>query len=243
MINPLPELHDVEWTGGKIARFWNQYAALADRDETYFSKLVGSSLLRVLRRNGVSLTGRVLDFGCGRGDLLALIANYGGRYQGVDYSAVSVDAARSRLAGRAGFAGVQQIEAMPISLPGAHFDVILLIETIEHLLPDQRQETLREIARLLAPNGTLVVTVPNEENLALSKVACPDCGCVFHRMQHVSTWSAETLAALLAEHGFQARVCKGTRLAAGGLLGAGVNLARLIAGKARPNLVCIAQKR
>jgi SAM-dependent methyltransferase len=243
MSDPLPALHDVEWTGGKIARFWNQYAALADHDETYFSKLVGAALLRMVSRHNVSLTGRILDFGCGPGHLLDLLSNYGGSYQGVDYSAVSVEAARKRLAGRRGFAGVQQVEALPTPLPSGQFDVAFLIETVEHLLPEQRAATLREVARLLVPGGTLVVTVPNEENLDLLKVACPDCGCVFHRVQHVSTWSGATLSALLAEHGFQTRLCKGTRLASRGLLGAGMNLARLLVGKGRPHLVCIAQKR
>jgi SAM-dependent methyltransferase len=236
------DLHDVEWTGSKIARFWNQYSGLAAREDAYFSKQVGSSLLRMVRRHGVSLGGNLLDFGCGPGHLLELLAKYGGSYQGVDFSPVSVDAARRRLSGRRGFSGVASVEALPTPLAQAQFDVVFLIETVEHLLPEQREATLREVHRLLRTGGKLVVTVPNEENLAVSSMACPDCGCVFHRMQHVSSWSKASLSSLLSEYGFQTLLCQRTRLASGGVVGAGVNLARLLLRAARPNLVCIARK-
>lgn len=235
-------LHDVEWTGSKIARFWNQYSGLAEREDAYFSKQVGGALLRMVRRYGVSLSGNLLDFGCGPGHLLDQLSKHGGSYQGVDFSSVSVDAARRRLSGRRGFGGVARVEGLPTPLAAAQFDVVFLIETVEHLLPEQRETTLREVHRLLRTGGKLVVTVPNEENLAMSSLACPDCGCVFPRMQHVSTWSKASLSALLSEYGFQTLLCQGTRLASGGLVGAGVNLARLLLRRARPNLVCIARK-
>jgi SAM-dependent methyltransferase len=160
----------------------------------------------------------------------------------VDFSAVSVEAARRRLQGRTAVAGIDRIESLPTPFEAAGFDLIFLIETVEHLLPEQRAETLREVSRLLRRGGTLVVTVPNEENLAASSVACPDCGCVFHRMQHVSTWSAAALSAELSQHGFQTQLCRGTRLANRGWIGAGVNLAQLLVRRKRPNLVYIGQK-
>lgn len=236
------DVHDVVWTRGKIARFWNQYAAVAVRDQLYFSRTIGPSLLRTVRRHGVSLAGNILDFGCGPGHLLELLAKYGGSYQGVDFSKVSVDAAHRRLRGRRGFAAVAAVDALPTHLAEAQFDVVFLVETIEHLLPDQRVATLREVCRLLRTGGKLIVTVPNEEDLAASSIACPDCGCVFHRMQHVSSWSTASLSSLLTSHGLEIGFCEATRLASGGLIGAGVNLARLLVRGGRPNLVCIARK-
>jgi SAM-dependent methyltransferase len=238
-----PQLHDVVWTTSKIARFWNQYAELAEQKYSYFSKTIGPSLLRLVRRQGVSLNGRVLDFGCGPGFLLEFLSKHSHFYRGVDFSAVSVEAALHRLYGRRGFAGVSLVETLPTELEAEQFDLVFLVETLEHLLPEQRDATLREIRRLLRPGGTLVVTVPNEENLAQSKIACPDCGCVFHRMQHISTWSAKSISAELSGHGFQARMCRGKRLAASGFVGAGVNLAHLLVGGAPPNLVYIGHKK
>src|SRR5438876_297053 len=58
--------HPVEWTRERASRFWDHLASNAAEND-YFSRQVGLDLISFVRTRGVSLAGRVLDFGCGPG--------------------------------------------------------------------------------------------------------------------------------------------------------------------------------
>jgi len=49
----------------------------------------------------------------------------------------------------------------------------------------------------------VVITTPNNEDLELSQCYCPISNTLFHRWQHVRSFTEETLAALLAKHGIE----------------------------------------
>jgi len=49
----------------------------------------------------------------------------------------------------------------------------------------------------------VMITTPNEENLEKGEVICPECGCTFHRMQHINTYSSEDLTNLMMKYGFE----------------------------------------
>src|SRR5262249_49073617 len=55
-----------------------------------------------------------------------------------------------------------------------------------------------EIARVLAPGGLFVGTVPASEELAEQTVVCPCCGERFHRWGHQQSFDAARLRALLS---------------------------------------------
>lgn len=104
---------------------------------------------------------RVLDAGCGRGEVLLACARAGAEVAGMDYSEAAVEISRETLADVPG-ADVRQgsIEALP--WPDGHFDRALLGDVIEHLDPDQADRALRELHRVLRPGGLLLVhTAPN----------------------------------------------------------------------------------
>ena len=63
-------------------------------------------------------------------------------------------------------------------------------------------EVLAECLRALAPGGRLFVTTPNGEDLDVERTICPECGCTFHRWQHVRSWTAQSLASRLSAVGF-----------------------------------------
>ena len=52
------------------------------------------------------------------------------------------------------------------------------------------------------------------------------CGAVFHEWQHVRTWTSATLAAKLAQYGFELKFSRTLDLSAVGLFGRLVSLAR-----------------
>ncbi len=109
---------------------------------------------------------RVLDIGCGTGQHLLCLAPAIRRGVGADISSAMVARARTN-AQRAGtdnlaFVHGQATDLEPDRL--GHFDVILLIGTLEHILePDL---ALRRASSLLASGGRILVIMPHKANLA-----------------------------------------------------------------------------
>jgi ubiquinone/menaquinone biosynthesis C-methylase UbiE len=100
---------------------------------------------------------RALDVGCGDGRHIAAAAGRGCFAVGVDYDAGELAKARARLGGTR----VDLIAGDASRLPfrdGA-FDAVICTETLEHL-PDDAG-AMREIARVLADDGTLHGAVPS----------------------------------------------------------------------------------
>ena len=98
--------------------------------------------------------GRVLDVGCGIGDMLA----YRPQTIGVDVNPRAVEYGRSR-----GLT-VQQMQPDVLPFPDAVFDSVVLDNVLEHLV--KPEPLLAEIHRVLRPGGTFVVGVPGERGFA-----------------------------------------------------------------------------
>jgi ubiquinone/menaquinone biosynthesis C-methylase UbiE len=115
---------------------------------------------------------RVLDAGCGRGEVLLACARAGANVAGADASAAAVSISRETLAGVEG-ADVREADLVDLPWPDASFDRALLGDVIEHLTPGQARLALGELRRVLRPGGTLVVhTAPN---LRFLQVGWPLC--------------------------------------------------------------------
>ena len=75
-------------------------------------------------------------------------------------------------------------------------------EFIEHLTDEVLENTIKEIKRVIKPGGYLIVTTPNDENLQNETTICPECGCVFHRWQHVRSWNISSIKTYLTDMDF-----------------------------------------
>ena len=106
---------------------------------------------------------RVLDLGCGEGDLTAVLARAGARTLGVDVAEAALARARRRHP-ELSFERVP-IDG-PLPLEDGAFDVVWASEVIEHVADTARW--LSEVRRVLAPGGRLLVTTPNHGRLALA---------------------------------------------------------------------------
>ncbi|MGH9300898.1 MAG: class I SAM-dependent methyltransferase [Acidimicrobiales bacterium] len=105
---------------------------------------------------------RVLDLGCGRGEVLAELAGRGVRVVGIDYAAAAVRLARTRTEGVAGVGGILRGDATALPFRPACFDRVLMGDVIEHLPWDMGVGALKEVGRVLAGDGlALVHTSPN----------------------------------------------------------------------------------
>jgi SAM-dependent methyltransferase len=201
--------HEVEWTPEKVGRLWDFYSSGEVFHGTYFSAHSGEAIVARLDSE-LGLDGKkVLDYGCGRGSLLAFLLDRKVRAAGLEFSEGSAEVARRALDGKPGFEGVVVAEQPPAPLPDGSFDVVLLIEVVEHLLEDQLAPTFAEVRRLLAPGGSVVITTPYAEPVGERYVRCPDCGGTFHRWQHVRSLDEASGRALLVEHGFEPRTAEG----------------------------------
>jgi 2-polyprenyl-3-methyl-5-hydroxy-6-metoxy-1,4-benzoquinol methylase len=78
-----------------------------------------------------------------------------------------------------------------------------LIEVIEHLDDHYLDITFKNIQKLLADDGILIITTPNDEDLSKSFILCPETNTLFHRWQHVRTWNIKSLRKYLEESGFR----------------------------------------
>jgi SAM-dependent methyltransferase len=99
--------------------------------------------------------GRLLDYGCGAGAVLARVADRAAESWGVDVDADRLERARAKTS-----ADIRRIiPGEPLPFSDGSFDTILIIEVIEHV-PDERP-ILQELLRVLAPGGRLLLTTPH----------------------------------------------------------------------------------
>lgn len=140
-----------------LVRLFGWPAVILQRDPTMLDRY------RWLRRRLPPGPGRLLDAGCGSGEFVLYAARRGYAAVGVSYDE-RLNAIGRRRAALLHLAGAHFITADLRRLDewagdiGA-FDVILCLETLEHIANDQR--LLAGLARLLRPGGRLLLTAPH----------------------------------------------------------------------------------
>ncbi|MBI5058225.1 glycosyltransferase [candidate division KSB1 bacterium] len=104
----------------------------------------------------------VLDVGCGRGALGALLKSRGtARVIGIEIQPEVAEIARECL----DEVFVGDIERMPLPIPAGSADCIILADVLEHLIDPWA--TLKKLATGLAPHGTVIASIPNIRNLGI----------------------------------------------------------------------------
>jgi SAM-dependent methyltransferase len=109
-------------------------------------------LERVIADLHLPARARILDAGCGSGRNMVELARHG-TVTGVELSEASVRLARERGAG-------EVVEGSVLEMPfeADSFEMAASLDVIEHLEDDLA--ALRELRRVVAPGGSLLVTVP-----------------------------------------------------------------------------------
>jgi SAM-dependent methyltransferase len=129
---------------------------------------------------------RVLELGCGAGQGLGLIGREAGSVVGADYSLPLLRSGRAHYGTRVPFV---RLSADALPFRSAAFDLVLFFEA-SYYVPDMAR-SFREIARVLAPVGTVLFVNANPER--------PD----FIQSPHsVHYHSADEFRAALAPLGF-----------------------------------------
>jgi SAM-dependent methyltransferase len=109
---------------------------------------------------------RVLDMGCGRGEIVLHAARRGAKVVGIDYSAAclrltrrTLEVASERDRDRV---TLSHADATAVPFGDEVFERVLMLDIVEHLHDWQLSHVLREAYRVLSPKGYLVLhTLPN----------------------------------------------------------------------------------
>jgi 2-polyprenyl-3-methyl-5-hydroxy-6-metoxy-1,4-benzoquinol methylase len=232
-----PGYRPLEWTDDLAGRYWRWQAHFP---EQYFTRQFGD---RIAARLQKLLRGRrsVLDYGSGVGYLVAPLAKLGHDVTAADHSEAAVAATNERNAGVANFTGASTPQALIAA--GRRFDAIVSIEVIEHLSDGDLHDFFASFTKLLAPDGIAVITTPNEEDLRAAETYCPCCEHVFHRWQHLRSWSATSLAAAVEVNGLAVVETFATDFVRRkfDLYGDAKKFVKRLIGRApkQPNLVCV----
>lgn len=197
-----------DWTSDAIADFWNWKSQDLRSQEEYFTSMIGHGLINLLRSRKM-LKGEVLDYGCGAGHLLSLmIKENQGNYFGLDFSPDSIEATRKKCSNNPRLKELLLVKTLPVSFNDNMFDTITFIETIEHLQNNILQSTLSEIYRILKPGGKVFITTPFNEDLNKHLTFCPFCKAEFHHMQHMQSFTINSIKTILEKHQFVIEYCK-----------------------------------
>ena len=192
------------WTDRLVEKFWDYYST---NEYDYFANANGQQIIKSVRKF-FPKGSKVLDLGCGAGGLTRELLRQGFSVAACDYSTETVRRARIAFSENELFLGATVVEEILES--GAKFDVIFLVEVVEHLNDQHLEATIQVVKRLLSSGGVLVVTTPNEELLDEETVYCPCCDHSFHRWQHVRSWSANALEIYFSKHAFRSICVKST---------------------------------
>jgi SAM-dependent methyltransferase len=114
--------------------------------------------------------GRLLDYGCGDGTFIAIVHEGFAEAVGLDVDPKQLAECAARLGHLPGVRFALTPPAPGSPLPAAGFqlpasgvwDVVTCMEVLEHCLEPERRRVIDELARLAAPAGIVVVSVPIE---------------------------------------------------------------------------------
>jgi ubiquinone/menaquinone biosynthesis C-methylase UbiE len=124
-------------------------------------KRLHPKVLSLISKIPVTKNMKILDIGCGRGDIALYLAKKAEKVIGIDYSQDAIEIANLT---KSNFSSAIQkktefkvMNAKKLLFENNSFDLILCIDVFEHLYPAEVQIMLRQIKRVLKPNGFLFV--------------------------------------------------------------------------------------
>lgn len=130
----------------------------------------------------------ILEVGCGDGRIINPLVKKYKKVCGLDISQESLENVKAqKVKGR--------IEELPFE--DNSFDIVLCCEVLEHLPFKVYEKSLKEMERVA--KKYIIVSVPNNENIELSKIKCPYCGCLFHPYRHLRSFNYTKLKELFLE--------------------------------------------
>jgi SAM-dependent methyltransferase len=211
-LNPRPAENEMsKYYTGEYYSFqrWSEDVGLLKR---LFRKMKWKSLSRIgpIRFAGVPKfieNGRILDFGCGSGEVLNVLKRLGWETYGIEIDTEAAEYARSK-----GLRVFDQ-DIRSIHFPDEYFDVVRMRSVLEHC--HRASPFLDEVFRVLKKTGSLILVIPNIKSLEFKIFK----NRWFHLdiPRHLYHFTPSTITSLLEKHGFQVPLVR--FVGGGGILG------------------------
>ncbi len=104
---------------------------------------------------------KILDLGCGRGDVSFYLASKGATVIGVDYSSDAIELAENALKSMPNkiknSVKFYKQDAKELSFDDNYFDAIISFDVFEHLYKEELEIVMENISRILKKDGILIV--------------------------------------------------------------------------------------
>lgn len=120
---------------------------------------------KAIKYSGIKSGMRILDNGCGYGELLFLCARMNIMSYGVDFSQDAIKIAKKNMKKEFFNKSIKlkKINSLKLTFPSNYFDAVFFLDVIEHIPKYESKKALQEIFRVLKPNGKLILrTAPNK---------------------------------------------------------------------------------
>lgn len=146
--------------------YFERWCHGADEFRTSGGTLLPKRLRIPLDIANVQAHHRVLDIGCGRGEVALHCAQRGALVWSIDYAAAAIELAEEALAhvesSMRTRIKLMQADARALPFDNESMDVAFMLDVVEHLTPPELDQALQEVWRVLRPGGILIVhTMPN----------------------------------------------------------------------------------
>ncbi len=190
--HPIGHYYPSDYYGSKQEKYRGIFQKLSDAFRRWrFDILFG----RI--RTEVSAKPSVLDYGCGRGVMLASFREAGWEARGVEFSESSAALVKSEY-GIDVLHGTDAIE----QLQNDKFDLITLFHVLEHL--DDPRATLQKLGQHLTEGGRFVIEVPNY--CRLQRVLFGRWWWHLDPPRHLIHFNQESLTGMLGKLGYRVRI-------------------------------------
>ena len=137
---------DFDRFSGNYNEILNRNIRISGESSEYFIEYKVKTLNSFYVKNKLNANGKILDVGCGIGNLEKYLATYLPKFKvyGIDPSAESIHVAQST--NKSCVFSIYDGETIPFQ--DNHFNAIILSNVLHHIIPAKRNKILKEIQRV-----------------------------------------------------------------------------------------------
>lgn len=168
-------------------------------DKAYLNGFIIQKNWHILKfynfKKNISQKEKILDYGCGPGTFSSFFKKK--NYVGIDISKKQIDYAKKKYK--------KKFHLIDKKIPYKKntFDVVVLVEIIEHLTDRQLKNIFKEIRRVLKKNGRIILSTPNYNSLwPILEFFLNFIGNVKYENQHINKFTKKKLSYFLKDNNF-----------------------------------------